>query len=129
MTGRAVVSCDTAYVYIGPTLTTDQRPTSHLGKIRMAIKTLQRFIRIPIHFMFGSFRVGFSGSADRMAYFRLDKSKMVAGCRLGKFCMAIYLCSGSQGPLFVLFYHPCWDFHGLVGEILKRLGENNTRGV
>jgi len=45
----------------------------------------------PIHFMFGS-RVGFSGSADRMALFYcMNKSKMAAAAILEKFQMAIYL--------------------------------------
>jgi len=42
----------------------------------------------PIHFMFGS-RVEFSGTADRTALLRLNKSKMAAAAMLEKFQMAI----------------------------------------
>jgi len=42
----------------------------------------------PIQFMFGS-RVGFSGSADRMALFLFISVYMAAGRHLGNFRMAI----------------------------------------
>jgi len=47
-------------------MTTDRRPTSHMEKKSNGhISARGR----PIHFMFGTSRVGFSGSADRMALF------------------------------------------------------------
>jgi len=59
-------------MYIKDRPATDDR-SSHLGKFQMAIKNSAR--GRPIHFMFGSM-VGFSGSADRMALFRVGPNSV-----------------------------------------------------
>ena len=66
---------------------TNDRPTSHFGKFRMAISR-QRIIRSTSRLVLGRvFEVGESNGATS----GWNKSKMAAGRRLGNFRMAIFL--------------------------------------
>jgi len=82
---------------------TNDRPTSHFCKFRMAISR-QRIIRYrPIHLTFGS-RVGFSMSADRMALFPVGANPRLRLAFVLEIFEWPYFCNGSCDSLRVWFY-------------------------
>jgi len=74
---------------------TDRRPTSHLGKFRMAISILYNGSSDPLHVCSS---VGFSGSADRMALLPVGPNRRWRPAAVFENFEWPYLCNRSSDP-------------------------------